>query len=323
MVSYVLRRVLHALLVTFIVSIIVFLLVRALPGDPIQSIIMSDMYTVYTPEMIEELKEEMGLGGNFVQQYITWGSHIIRGDFGKSLLYGSKVGPQVASRLIVTLVIGMTAFVVGIVLGPTLGIISAVKRGKWLDDVVTVFANIGITAPTFWLAILFMFAFSVKLHWLPIYGYTLPWVDFGMSVKQSILPVIVTAFMPIASSARQMRSSVLEVLGEDYVRTAWAKGLNERKVLLKHVLKNSLMPIVTLQGHNLRMIVGGSVVVETIFVIPGMGKYMVEAMLGQDYTIVQGVTVIMTLIVVLINLTVDLLYVWIDPRIQYGKGGAA
>ena len=159
--------------------------------------------------------------------------------------------------------------------------------------------------------------FSLHLNWLPLYGYTLPWDNFGECVKQSIMPVFVTALGPIATTARQTRSSVLEVLNEDYVRTAWAKGLNEKKVVFKHVLKNSLMPVVTLQGTMLRMVVGGSVVVETLFVIPGMGSMMVDAMLSRDYPVIQAVTVVMTIIVVLSSLIVDLLYAWIDPRIQY------
>ncbi|MDR2486521.1 MAG: ABC transporter permease [Clostridiales Family XIII bacterium] len=323
MFSYIVRRLLHAVLVTFIVSIIIFLLVRAIPGDPIQMLVSADSFNTYTPEMIEALKEEKGLNGTLVEQYLRWAKDIVRGDFGRSIMNDFEIGPQMWHRIVVTLLIGLTAFVIGCIIGPLLGIISAVRRGKWIDDLVTVFANIGITAPTFWLGILFMYAFAVKLQWLPVYGYTLPWDDFALSFKQSILPVLVTAFLPIASAARQMRSSVLEVLGEDYIRTAWAKGLNERKVLLKHVFKNSLMPVVTLQGNMMRMIVGGSVVVETVFVIPGMGRFLVEAMLEQDYTVVQAVTVVMTVFVVLANLLIDLLYGWIDPRIQYSKGGIA
>jgi peptide/nickel transport system permease protein len=186
-----------------------------------------------------------------------------------------------------------------------------------VDNVVTVFANIGMTAPEFWIAILLLFVFSVKLHLVPLYGWTPPWVDFGQSFVSGILPVFVAALAPIASTARQTRSSVLEVLGEDYVRTAWAKGLNERKVLIKHIIKNSLMPVLTLQGLMLRMVLGGSVIVETIFAIPGLGKFMIDGLLSYDYTIVQGVSIIMTLITVLTSLVIDLLYVWVDPRIQY------
>ena len=317
MSTYVIRRVLQALIVIFIVSIIVFLLLRALPGDPIQMLISANATQEWTPEMIEALREAKGLNDPLPVQYLRWFSQMLQGDFGTSLMHNYNIGEQLKDRVTVTLMVGSTAFLIGLVVGPMLGIISAIRRGKFIDNLVTVFANIGITAPQFWVAIMLIFLFSMRLQWLPIYGYTLPWVNFGLCVKQSILPVFVTALGPIASSARQTRSSVLEVLGEDYIRTAWAKGMNERKVLFKHVLKNSLMPVVTLQGQMLRMIVGGSVVVERVFVIPGMGKFLVDAMLGRDYTVVQSVTVVMTAVVVVSSLIVDLLYGWIDPRIQY------
>jgi peptide/nickel transport system permease protein len=180
-----------------------------------------------------------------------------------------------------------------------------------------VIANIGITVPVFLIGILLIYFFGFRLGWFPIYGYTLPWVNFGESVKQSIMPIFVVALGPVASSARQMRSSALEVLGEDYVRTAWAKGLKENTVVFRHVLKNSLMPVVTLQGTLLRSIIGGAVLVETVFTIPGMGKLMVDSFLSRDYPVVQGTVLFMTISVVMINLIIDLLYVWLDPRIQY------
>jgi peptide/nickel transport system permease protein len=294
----------------------VFLLLRALPGDPILMLI-SQTAVEWTPEMIEALKESRGLLDPLPVQYVKWFSKMIQGDFGTSIIHNYNIGEQLKSKVVVSLLVGGSAFLIALVVGPFLGIISAIRRGKFIDNFVTIFANIGITAPQFWVAILLIFLFSMRLKLLPIYGYTLPWENFGLCIRQSILPVFVTALGPIASSARQTRSSVLEILGEDYIRTAWAKGMNERKVLLKHVLKNSLMPVVTLQGQMLRFIIGGSVVVERVFVIPGMGKFLVDAMLGRDYTVVQSVTVVMTAVVVMSSLIVDLLYGWIDPRIQY------
>jgi peptide/nickel transport system permease protein len=205
----------------------------------------------------------------------------------------------------------------GLIIGPLLGIISAVRRGKFIDNLVTVIANIGITVPTFWLGIIMIFFFGLRLKILPLFGYTFPWDNLGMSIKQSIMPIFVLALGPIAFSARQMRASVLEVLGEDYTRTGWAKGLNERKVIWRHVIKNAMMPVITLQGTMLRNVIGGAVVVETVFVVPGMGKFLVDGILSRDYPVVQAVTVVMTIIVVLSNLLVDLLYGWVDPRIQY------
>ena len=315
--TYILRRILYSILIVIIVSVIVFLLLRALPGDPILLMIVSNPEMEWTPEMIDEMYERKGLNNSLPVQYFQWFSQILRGDLGRSLIHGYDIGVQMKNKVTVSMLLGFTSFFVSIIVGPTLGIICAIRRGKLVDNIIAVCANIGITAPSFWIAILLIFTFSMRLEWLPIYGYTLPWVDLGMCIRQSILPVFVTALGPIASSARQTRSAVLEVLGEDYVRTAWAKGMNERMVLLRHVLKNSLMPIVTMQGAALRQIIGGSLVIERVFVIPGMGKFMVDAMQSRDYTIVQSVTLIMTAVVVLTNLMVDLAYGWVDPRIQY------
>jgi peptide/nickel transport system permease protein len=317
MLTYIIRRLLHALLVLFLVSIAVFFMIRAMPGDPIEILYAQNTVAKLTPEDLAELRHEAGLDRPIVVQYADWISKLLQGDFGKSISRGFDIGEELGNRLTVTLILGLSSFIVGIIIGPLLGIISAIRRGKFIDDLVSVIANIGITAPQFWVAILLVFLFGLRLKLLPMYGYTLPWNNFGQSVLQSILPVFVGALSIIASTARQMRSSVLETLGEDYTRTAWAKGLNERKVVFRHVVKNSLMPVVTLSGTMLRMVIGGSVVVETIFVIPGLGKMMVDGMLSHDYPVVQATTLIMTLVVVLSSLVVDLLYGWLDPRIQY------
>jgi peptide/nickel transport system permease protein len=182
---------------------------------------------------------------------------------------------------------------------------------------VTVLANVGITAPSFWIGVILIYVLGLYLRLLPIYGYTSPFEDLWKNLQQCVMPILVLATFPIASAARQMRSSVIEVMQQDYIRTAWAKGLSERVVITRHVLKNALMPVVTLQGMLLRNIIGGSVVIETVFAIPGMGKLAVDGMLSQDYTIVQGVILVLAVVVVLSNLVVDVLYGWLDPRIQY------
>lgn len=317
MLSYIIRRLLHAVVIIILVSFAVFILVRAIPGDPIDMLVTQNVMVTLTDEQVEQVRHEKGLDRPVLVQYADWLSKVVTGDFGLSIMHNYDIGKELASRVTVSLLLGLTAFVISLIIGPLLGVISAIRRGKFIDNLVSVIANIGITAPQFWIGILFIFLFGVTLKWLPSYGYTLPWDNFAMSVKQSILPVIVIALGPIASTSRQMRSSVLETLGEDYIRTAWAKGLNEKKVILKHVIKNSLMPVITLQGTMLRIIIGSAVVVETVFVIPGIGKLMVDSMLASDYPVVQAVTLVMTLIVVLSSLIVDLLYGWIDPRIQY------
>ncbi|MDR0852222.1 MAG: ABC transporter permease [Clostridiales Family XIII bacterium] len=317
MINYIIQRVVHAVIIIVLVSLAVFLLIRMLPGDPIEIIVSQNTLASYGPEYYDQLAHEYGLDRPVMIQFVDWFGNIIRGEFGNSILHNFNIGEQIKDRLTVTLLLGLTAFVISFIVGPLLGIISAIRRGTWIDNLVTVVANIGITAPTFWIGILLIYFVGLKAGLLPLYGYTLPWTDLGLSIRQSIMPIIVIALSPIASSARQMRSSVLEVLNEDYVRTAWAKGLKEKAVIYKHVMKNSLMPVITLQGTMLRQIIGGQVVVETVFVIPGLGKMMVDAFLSNDYPVVQAVTLVMTIVVVISSLVVDFLYGWIDPRIQY------
>ena len=317
MLSYIVRRLLHALLIVILVSFAVFLLVRAMPGDPVDIIVAQRTLVAMTPEQIDALRQEHGLDRPVIVQYATWLGRVVRGDFGLSIIHNYDIGREIAARARVSLTLGIMAFVVSLVVGPLLGTISAIRRGKFIDNLVSVIANIGITAPQFWIGILLIYIFGLRLGWLPPFGYTLPWVNFGHSIRSGILPVFVIALGPIASGARQMRSSMLETLGEDYIRTAWAKGNYERRVIIRHAVKNSLMPVITLQGILLRMIIGGAVVVETVFVIPGMGRLLVDAMHSQDYPVIQAVVLVMTFVVVLSSLVVDLLYGWVDPRIQY------
>lgn len=317
MTTYIIRRLLHAVLVVLIVSLLVFVLMRLLPGDPILMYVTSGDLQSISLEEIAHLKRQLGMDKPLLVQYLYWLINAAQGDLGKSILHGYQVMEEIGRRLPITLYLGLLAFVIGCVIGPILGVISAVRRGRWIDTLVTVIANIGITAPPFWVGIIMIYFFSLYLGLLPVYGYTSPLVDLGRNLQQSVMPVFVLALFPIASAARQTRSSVIEVLRQDYIRTAWAKGLSERVIIIRHVLKNALMPVVTLQGMLLRNIIGGSVIIETVFVIPGMGKLVVDGMLSQDYAVVQGVTIVVAVTVVLSNLLVDVTYGWLDPRIQY------
>jgi peptide/nickel transport system permease protein len=307
----------HAVLVVLIVSLIVFLLMRLLPGDPILMYVASGDLQSFSVEQIKHLKHQLGMDKPLLVQYFDWLWNAVQGNLGKSLLHRYDVLEEIGNRLPITLYLGLLAFAIGCIIGPLLGVVSAVRRGKWLDDLVTVIANLGITAPPFWLGIILIYVFSLYLRLLPVYGYTSPLVDLWKNLQQSIMPIFVLATFPIASAARQTRSSVIEVMRQDYIRTAWAKGLSERVIIIRHVLKNALMPVVTLQGMLLRNIIGGSVIIETVFVIPGMGKLVVDGMISQDYTVVQGVILVVAVTVVVSNLIVDVLYGWLDPRIQY------
>jgi peptide/nickel transport system permease protein len=317
MTAYIARRLLHAALVVLLVSILVFVVMRLLPGDPILMYVTAADMQSSSAEQVAALKKEHGLDRPLIIQYVDWLGKAVRGDMGQSILFHYSVADEIKGRLPISLSLGFMALLVGVIVGPLIGAISAVKRGSWLDTTLTVAATVGITAPSFWVGIILIYVFGLKLGLLPVYGYTSPFQDFWGSVQQSILPVAVLSVFPIAAAARQTRSSVLEVLQQDYVRTARAKGLSEQTTIVGHVFKNALMPVATLQGEIFRNIVAGSVVVETVFVIPGMARMLLNGTLSADYPVVQGVILIIAVAVVLANLAVDVVYAWLDPRIQY------
>ncbi|OGO30758.1 MAG: peptide ABC transporter [Chloroflexi bacterium RBG_16_56_11] len=317
MTAYIFRRFLQALFVLLLVSIIVFLALRLLPGDPIYLLLTSEEVQIKTEEEIRVLRHENGLDRSLVIQYYTWLTGVLRGDFGTSLRFHFSVGALMLERIPLTLHLGILAFILAHLAGIVAGVICAVRRGKWLDTAVTVFANIGITVPVFWLGIMMIYLFALYLNWLPVMGYTSPFDNFWLNTRQIIMPVICLAIMPMASTTRQTRSSMLEVMHQDYIRTAWSKGLKERVIIIRHALKNGLIPVLTLAGLHLSSIIGGSVLVETVFNIPGMGRLAVYSVLNRDYQVTQGVTVIVAAAIILVNLVVDISYGWLDPRVRY------
>jgi len=291
---------------------------RILPGDPIYMLYNPNQLQEISEEEIAHIRHEAGLDKSLFFQYVDWMAGVFRGNLGVSVLYHTSVSEEVARRLPVTAHLGILSFVIGFVIGVPMGVIPAVRRGTWIDTLVTSLANIGVTIPIFWLGIMLIYAFSIELRWLPVQGYTSPFVDFWKSTRQLVMPVLCLSIFPIAGTARQARSSMLEVLKQDYIRTAWAKGLGERFIIMRHALKNGLIPIVTLSGMGIGSIVGGAVLIEQVFNIPGMGRLAVEAIFSHDYAYVQGVTLLITVAVVLANLLVDISYGWLDPRIRYG-----
>jgi peptide/nickel transport system permease protein len=317
MTAYIGQRLIQAFFVIIIVSILVFVAIRFLPGDPILMFLSQEETDILTPEQVEQARREFGLDKPLLVQYINWVSDLLHGDFGTSLFYHEKVGKLLIERLPVTLHLGLLAFIISAILGIAAGTISALRRGDYIDTLMTMVANLGITVPIFWLGILLIYLFGLQLRWLPIFGYTSPFDDFWLSTKQLFMPICCLSVFSLASTARQTRSSMLEVIRQDYVRTAWAKGLRERTVVIRHVLKNGLIPVITLKGMAIRHILGGSVLVETVFNVPGMGRLSVEAVFSQDYAIVQAVILLSAIIVVLANLLVDISYGWLDPRIRY------
>ena len=316
MIAYLARRLLQAVVVVLLSSFLVFGIMHWLPGDPILIYVTQDQFKQYTQEEIDELRSEYGLDRPVVVQYGDWLAGVFTGDFGKSINRGTTVAEDLGRALPITLYYGIVAFFLAHLIGIPLGIICAIRRGKWLDNTLTTLANIGITMPVFWLGIILIYLFSLKLGWLPVGGYTSPTKDLGMSLKQLIMPAFCLALPPLAGSTRQTRSAMLDVIHQDYIRTAWAKGLREKAVVVRHVIKNGILPVVTLSGMAIPMVVGGAILVENVFGIPGMGRLATTALFAKDYAVVQGVVMLTAIIVVLSNLVVDISYGYLDPRVR-------
>jgi peptide/nickel transport system permease protein len=318
MTTYIIRRLIQAVIVLILITLLVFFAMRILPGDPLMIYITEQDISLITPEMEAQLRHEFGLDKNLILQYVDWIAGIFHGDMGKSIHYHESVSTLMAQRIPVTLHLGLLAFVISSFLGILAGLVAALRRGSALDNIVTSLANFGISAPNFWLGIMLIYALGLYLRWLPIQGYTSPFVDFWRSTRQLVMPVSVLAAWSMAFISRQVRSNMLEVAHQDYIRTAWAKGLQERVVVLRHILKNGLIPVVTVMGIQLSYIIGGSVIIENVFNIPGMGRLMVASVFSQDYQVVQAGILIVGVAVVFMNFLVDISYGWLDPRIRYG-----
>ena len=317
MTSYIIRRILMGVFIIFLVTVMVFLFIRLLPGDPLTIYLNKTDMQQLTEDQLYELRVKFGLEKTLPLQYVDWIGGLLTGDLGQSIFYNIDVGLLVRERMPITLYLGALAFVLSGVLGISFGVICSLKRGTWIDTLVTLLANIGVTMPSFWVGIILIYLLAVKAGWLPVSGYTSPFDDFWLSTKKIIMPVLCLSLFSIASLTRLTRSSMLEVIQQDYIRTAWSKGLSERLIISRHTIKNALIPVVTVIGLQVAFIFGGSVLIESVFNINGIGRLMTQAVQNQDYLIVQAGTLIIAIIVVLSNLIVDISYGWLDPRIRY------
>jgi peptide/nickel transport system permease protein len=317
MTTYIIRRVLQAILIVVLVSMAVFLMVRLLPGDPLLIYLNDAELKALSSEQMEALRAQFGLDKSLPAQYAEWVTGLAHFDFGKSLIRGVPVSEIIATRMPVTISLSIVAVILSTFLGLLFGIIAGLRRGSWMDITVTSFANLAIATPNFWVALLLMYVVSFKLGWLPIEGYVSPFKDFGGAVSHMILPVALLSVEGIAGLARLTRTQMLEVARQDYIRTAYAKGLRENVIIIRHMLKNAMVPIVGSLGMRFRSIFGGSVIVETIWNIPGMGRASIEAIFGQDYAVIQAIGLIAAILVVFVNLIVDIAYTWVDPWIKY------
>jgi peptide/nickel transport system permease protein len=311
------RRLIEGLVVAIVVSLLIFLIMRLMPGDPLQLYISRNQLDGLSPADAMALRVQLGLDKPLPVQYFSWMAGLLHGDYGRSIMYNTSVGQLMLERFPVTVYLGLLALIVSSVLGILAGLVCALRRGGAIDLVVTALANFGISVPNFWLGILMIYLFGLYLNWFPTQGFTSPTQDLWLSFKQVIMPVFCLSVFPIAGNARQARSSILEIIRQDYVRTAWAKGLRERRIVFIHVLKNGLIPVVTLIGIQARFVVSGSVLIETVFNIPGVGRLLVSSIFAQDYQVVQAIVLIMGVVIILANLAVDLSYGWFDPRVRY------
>jgi peptide/nickel transport system permease protein len=317
MASYIIRRVLMGVLIIFLVTVMVFLFIRLLPGDPLTIYLNKTDLQQLTEEQLYQLRVKFGLEKTLPLQYVEWVGGLFTGDFGQSIFYDIDVGILVRERMPVTLYLGVLAFIISGVFGISFGVICALKRGTWIDTLVTLLANIGVTMPSFWVGIILIYLLSVQAGWLPVGGYTSPFENFWLSTKKIIMPVFCLSLFSVASLTRLTRSSMLEVIQQDYIRTAWSKGLKERLIISRHTIKNALIPVITVIGLQVAFIFGGSVLIESVFNINGIGRLITQAVQNQDYLIVQAVTLIIAIMVVISNLVVDISYGWLDPRIRY------
>jgi len=303
-----------SIIVLFIVSIIAFFLVRLVPGgDPARAMLGLDA----SPQEVATLQHQMWLDRPLLIQYTHWIGGILHGDLGTSFRYQSPVRNLIGARLPVTAYLAGVALIFSAIIGIAAGVISAVTRGSLLDQIISILANMGMAIPVFFLGILGIYIFGLDLGWLPISGFTSPFTDFGHSTRQIVMPVFCMGLTTLAVMTRQTRSAMLEVVRQDYIRTARAKGLTQQTIILQHALKNAFIPIITLFGLAVPSLIAGSVLVETVFNIPGMGRLIVNAVINKDYPIVQAGIVIIATLIVIVNLVVDISYGWIDPRIRF------
>ena len=333
MKEYILKRLAMLIIVLFGVSVITFVLVRTAPGDPAVNLAGEHA----TAEVLERIRERYHLNEPIYVQYFIWIEMAIQGDLGRSIESRELVTVEIMDRLPTTLELSLVAIIIASVLGVIAGIVSAVRQYSAVDYSVMFGALFGVSMPVFWLGLMLLFIFGVKLGVLPVGGrlstgipleritglyildsiITLNGRALVDSIRHLILPSIALATIPMATIARMTRSSMLEVLRQDYIRTERAKGLSERMVVYKHAIKNALIPIVTVIGMNIGLLMGGAVLTETIFTLPGLGKYIADAILAYDYPVIQGFTIFFATAFVIINLMTDILYMYIDPRIKY------
>ncbi len=313
MYGYILRRLLATIPVIAVVGIVVFLLLHLTPGDP-AAVIAGDYAS---PADVERIREKLGLDRPIHVQFFTWAGAVLQGDLGTSIFSNLPVTKLIAQRLEPTIALSVSTIIFAILVAVPLGIVAAWKAGTWIDRSVMAFAVLGFSVPVFVIGYVLMYVFALKLGWFPVQGYKSIAEGFWPFLSSIALPTVALGLVYTALIARITRASVLEVLAEDYIRTAKSKGLDNTRLLLRHALRNAAVPIVTIIGIGLALLIGGVVVTESVFNIPGLGRLTIDAVLRRDYPVIQGVILVFSGVYVFVNLLIDLTYTLLDPRIRY------
>ena len=312
---YIIRRLVVAMPSLVIVTVLIAGLLRLQPGDVVMARLSESGYL--TQEDVDKMRADLGLDKSFPVQYAEWVGGLLQGNLGVSLWTGRDVLTTLATRSRVSIQLALMAMIVAVLTAIPLGIVSAVRQDSWLDYVARMFSITGLSVPDFFLATMLLYVLSVWVGWLPDFGYTPPWEDPWANIQAFIFPSLIVGYRFSAISARMTRSAMLEVLRQDYVRTARAKGLVERVIIFKHALRNALIPVITIMGSQLTFLLGGLVIIEVVFSLPGVGTLGFEAIQVRDYPVVQGVVFFTAILFITANLLVDLSYAIIDPRIRY------
>ena len=318
MYAYIIKRILLFIPTVIFISMVVFAIMRLIPGDPAIQLLSGELGdAAYTEEDLAKLRKKLGTDKPIVEQYYRWGWGILQGDFGKSFLHQTPISRDLKKKFPITLELTILALLWATVVAVPLGVFSAVNQDKIGDYIARLLTIAGIAFPTFWTVILLIYFLVRVFNWLPPLGYTDLWDDPGKNLQQLIFPALALGFFNMAFIARVTRSAMLEVMREDYIRTARAKGVAERMVVARHGLRNALLPVVSVAGWQFGALLGGTVIIEQIFLVPGVGRLLLDSIFQRDYGVTQGVVMLITLLVVSLNLLTDLFYGWLDPRIRY------
>jgi peptide/nickel transport system permease protein len=313
MYGYLLRRLLGTIPVLLVVAVFIFLMLRLTPSDP-AAIIAGDNANA---EQVAQIRSQLGLDQPMMQQFFIWSAKVLTGDFGESFFFKKTVASLIGERIEPTLSLATLTMVLAVLIAVPLGVLAAHRQGSWIDRIVMGFSVLGFSMPSFVVAYLLIYLFAVWLDWLPVQGYQRIAEGIGGWLRGLVLPSLTLSVIFVALIARMTRTSVIEVLSEDYIRTARAKGQTERKVLFRHALRNAAVPIVTVIGLGVALLIGGVIVTESVFTIPGLGRLTVDAVLARDYPTIQAVVLLFSVVYVMINLAVDMIYTVLDPRIRY------